>query len=231
MWKRFKKCRETVCPDRSGIPTGETDRKTDLSSGKKMYKLRNRRQCECEGSSSESGRAGKCAVPFHSDTFTGCPYHVSEVCHGNPPQPDGKRFLPDGSCSSEKEHGKLGNPLQRGLVYTDLWKNSWMHDSEVWEPAHGWDQNSGKQRAREKGKQWFFYVGFAKWSKWKNKSYTISLFQNPQQESCCQSADRISWISHNGCLHSIRESEHGRHKEQLLLVACAKILCWKHPYR
>lgn len=189
-----------------------------------MYKLRNRRQCECEGSSSESGRAGKCAVPFHSDTFTGCPYHVSEICHGNTAQPDGKDFYRMGLVLPRKN---MANWVIRCSEdwFTPIYER--IHECMIQKCENLHMDETRIQVNKEPGKRQavILLCGFCKVEQVKNKSYTISLFQNPQQESCCRFVDRISWISHNGCLHSIRESEHGWHKEQLLLVACAKILC------
>ena len=57
----FNKCRQTVCPDRSGIPTGKTDCQNRF-----IVRLKKCTSCGTDGSGelkdhlSESGRAGKC---------------------------------------------------------------------------------------------------------------------------------------------------------------------------
>lgn len=69
---------------------------------------------------SESRCAGTSISTFYFHAVPDCTGHVPEVCTGAAIIPVGERLVPSWPGAFQKQHGKLGNPLQPGMAGTSL---------------------------------------------------------------------------------------------------------------
>ena len=89
-----------------------------------MYGMWRKRKSECEESFPESCRSGTATGTFDLHTVPDRTGNVSEVCNGNAAGQTGKRLVPAGTGTFQKQHGELGDKMQSGMAGTGLLEDS-----------------------------------------------------------------------------------------------------------
>lgn len=95
-----------------------------IPAGCKVYGMWRKRKSECEESFLESCRSGAATGTFDLHTVPDRTDNVSEVCNGNAAGQTGKRLVPAGTGTFQKQHGELGDKMQSGMAGTRLLEDS-----------------------------------------------------------------------------------------------------------
>ena len=79
---------------------------------------------KCEEPFPESCHSGTATGTFDLHTVPDRTGNVSEVCNGNAAGQTGKRLVPAGTGTFQKQHGELGDKMQSGMAGTGLLEDS-----------------------------------------------------------------------------------------------------------